>query len=87
MQAIGDEIGGAVALYRWVHDREHLLVLVSAELARMITTGGRPTERDWRQWLIDYVYRLLAGPHRHTRPTDVEDAVVAAFRFGGARAC
>ncbi|GAA3573226.1 hypothetical protein GCM10022222_66900 [Amycolatopsis ultiminotia] len=99
MQAVATELGVAPsALYRWVRDREHLLDLVSAELARRITTPDLPTAQNWRQWLLGYArdlreglhevpgfaVRLLTGPHRHTGPTAVEEAVVAAFRFGGA---
>ncbi|WP_157182586.1 TetR/AcrR family transcriptional regulator [Sciscionella marina] len=98
MQAVAAELDVAPsALYRWVRDREQLLDLVAAELGRRMRADTMPSAEDWRDWLVEYAYRmreglreipgfairLLEGPHRHTGPPEVQAAVVEAFRLGG----
>jgi AcrR family transcriptional regulator len=86
------------ALYRWVADRDALLDLVSATMARRILPTWSPGGDDWQDWLLEWAHnvrreftavpgfalRVLTGPHREAGHTALEQAATRAFVAGGA---
>ncbi|MGX1757916.1 TetR/AcrR family transcriptional regulator [Streptomyces lydicus] len=86
------------ALYRWVQGREGVIDLISETLIERIVPIDAPTPDNWRAWLGRLAWAAhdeflatpgyatrISRPHRHTRGFfKMRDAVVAAFRAGGA---
>ncbi|MGW8557314.1 TetR/AcrR family transcriptional regulator [Streptomyces tubercidicus] len=86
------------ALYRWVPGREGVIDLISETLIDRIVPTDQPTPDNWRAWLGRLAWAAhdeflatpgyatrISRPHRHTRGfTKMRDAVLTAFRVGGA---
>lgn len=99
MQSVAASLGVAPsALYRWVRNRDELLDLASAEMARRIVPAREPTAADWRPWLTDLAYAvhreftavpgfaariLTIGLHREAGHGPTERAATAAFELAG----
>lgn len=101
MAAVAGELGVSTsALYRWVHDREALLDLVSATMVERILPGRAAGAADWQDWLTEWAHnvrrefgtvpgfaaRVLSGPHRPASHEQLNQAGVRTFTTAGADA-